>query len=337
MKNGDDGDELSEPLPREIYFVLNRPYCLWSSACASDNDDFIKSVNSKFYGRMSKQLSRRNLANDRTRAETGGIARIFWHHAIETFLTLVGATLQGPRATHSYFHMCRNDDLREIGRLIQLGERLPVELIKFNKPGWPGIFEAIFSLTPWHEDGMTAEFFTRFIKEAVGSFLSDLHRLEYNSLKHGMRVNVGASRLEIGPSKGEPDQAKKFVIGSKDSSHLLAIKPVPNVSKRAAKIHHQIERVTLGWSLERTIQDLDILAMAIDNQRSILRHILGEATNKLRFVRPGFNAQGKEEYFAQRPQLNNFVMRETFSLNEEFLETEAQIKKAFGVGVEERE
>lgn len=325
------GGEIESPLPRELYFVLDRPYSLWSSRCALDNDHFIKSLNAKFYSRLSSQLGRRKLSNDVIRSEVGGVARIFWHQAIETFITLVGATLQAPRACHGFFTHCKNEDVRQVGSALQRGERLPFEAVVLAETGWGGLFKAVFSITKWHDDGVTAEFFTRAVREMVSSYLSDLHRLEYNSIKHGMRVNFGSSQLEITSHDKEDSERNKIVLGSKDSSHLLALRPAGNLSRKKAKIHHQVERITLGWSLERTIQDLGLLSMAIENVRNLLLHALGSSPNKLRFVRPSMDDEDRQEYFSQRPQLANFVMREGFKLNDAMAESEEQIRNAFQV------
>lgn len=328
MSNSEVGGPINDPLPREFFFVLDRPHCLWSHQAQFECGQFLSSLNAKFYARLARQLCRRNLDNARSRAEAGGTARIFWHHAVETFVTLVGAAIQAPTALPAYFALCRNEDVREIAELIQARKRLPFEATVLREPGWAGLFRAVFEPTPWHDDGQTVAFYVKALQEIIVAYLSELHRLEYNALKHGMRVSIGSARLEFDPAKGEPIECA-FSISAQDASHLAVIKPVESARGAKARIHHQLERVTIGWSLERTIQDLDLLSGAIDNLRNLLTLLMHKKEGRLRFVRVDTSSEAHETYFARRPKLSSFVLRESFKPTEAAMPSADEMREQF--------
>ena len=142
------------------------------------------------------------------------------------------------------------------------------------------------------EDGpdSTRERFARFWSRLAGEFLNEKARAEYNSIKHGLRVNPGGFYLAIGreesPGVPAPAEAMRSMGGSPYGSTFFEIERV-GAGKRSP--HIRARSVSVNWSATGLCGRLALISSSITNIVGALRCAMGEdpANDRIRPTRPG--------------------------------------------------
>ncbi len=75
-----------------------------------------------------------------------------------------------------------------------------------------------------------------------------------------LRAHHGRFALAVGiqeaPGIPAPPEAMKFIGGSRDASFFDVVKPLRHATRQASKINFKIEKVSVAWSLEKTLAEL---------------------------------------------------------------------------------
>lgn len=314
-------------LPRAFFFVHDRPYCIWSRTITFDNQQFLGRTNASFYKKLAKKQLRRNLDNPRTRAEASIECRLFWHHAVETFVTLAGACIQAPQVAFAYFQMCKSEDSRHLAQNLQNKVEFKFANLKPIEVGWEGYFTAILSRVELFERAEMVSFFARAITDVVRRYLTHDHQTEYNSLKHGFRLSTGSVAFTLGNAAGDLDAPDSLKFDNQDSSALLRIVPIDGVSREKNKIHLQSESLIVGWDLQRTIREIYILSMMIENTVGFIRAITIEKPRKVRFSFPDLESEWAKRHFDETSNITTMTIRNRFQIPDQELEGSAEIKR----------
>ncbi len=289
----------------DAFCVLNRPYMVWSDDVDRDLSTFLEKMDTNFHNRMAHSVIR-GLFNDMENLESlprnstpdtkstskdyASLVRIFWHHGIETLLLILGSLVQAPHSVHAYFLKCRNEDLSEIADLLLFEKTFNYSRLADTKVTISKIMRAISTQSGWNDGNLTADRFEKSFRDMLRRYLTPEHRQEFNSLKHGMRAYHGEFTLTVGvedePGKMAPPENMQCVGHSKDTSFFGVSEPLLNASKSQSKIHFSVADVSVSWSMEKVLCDLQLISLMIGNIVSYLKILNGAQPGSVNFTRP---------------------------------------------------
>jgi hypothetical protein len=317
----------------EYYFVYDQPYCLWTENAVEKNDQFLSDIDPSIYDRQVKNYARRNLDKVAIRREISPLVRLFWHHSVETLLTLIGAALQAPRTVFAFFPDCSNQDVRNIAKSLYNSKPLEFCVIYPRPANFEDFSRFCYSWTKWANDEDTITFVARALNGIVGDYLRDGHRLEFNSIKHGLRMSTGETSFSMKPNEGDAPGIK---LSAKDSSRFMTIVPIDALGKEHKKIHRQVITVTTGWSLEKSIKDISLVAMMIGNVISLIRCLTEGSPSRHKFHQPVIDADWEAKYFDDVPQLQNMTWREGYDFRKAEILNGNEIKEQWRRMIEQK-
>lgn len=288
------------------FCVIDRPFVVWSDDVDRDRDEFLERIDADFYDRAAQGLVYTLLEDkpheatheadgnqgeiDQSRKDVSSLSRLLWHHGIETLVMMLGAYIQAPAAVHAYFLKCRTDDALEMARAILKGRR-PVQNkindVPFNVEN---LLLGLHSCAGWPDRDDTIQRFRGALRGMLAAFTREEHRWEYNSIKHGLRASHGRFALAVGieenPGVEASPDAMQLIGYSRDASFFDVAKPLRNASKEASRVNFNLDKVSVTWSLEKCLCDLQLLSILMGNTISALRIANGAASGTVRFRRP---------------------------------------------------
>lgn len=305
-------------MPKSVPFcVLETPYVVWSDDVYRDRDEFLQRVDAEFYSRIAEKIApdilstneneRKSASEEeydhKKRKDNSSLARLIWHHGIETLIMFFGAYIQTPGAVHAYFVKCKTEDAIKIAKSL-----LDEKALKYNRTnGKPfsiiNLLRGIHHCTPWLDKDETLEKFHSVILEMLSEFASDEHRYEYNSIKHGLRASHGRFAMSVGFEEvyGVPPalEAMQTIGFSRDASFFEVARNI-KTNSQSHKTNFILHRMNIAWSLEKVLCDLQLLSALIGNTVSALKIVAGAQPGTVAFSRPG-NA---EEWWKQYANLH---------------------------------
>jgi hypothetical protein len=269
---------------------------VWSDDVERDLDEFLTSVDADFYDRTARALIEASSdglsdeAEDLWRKDASSQSRLLWHHGIETLVMMLGAYVQAPGAVHAYFLKCRTEDALELARALLQGKRPAQNRITDAPFTLVNLLKGIHLSAVWRDVDDTLEKFARALGDILRSFAREEHRWEYNSIKHGLRAHHGKFGLAIGiqdaPGVPASADAMEMVGYSRDASFFNIAKPLRNATNQASRVNFALDKVSVAWSLEKVLCDLQLLSLLIGNTVSALRIVAGASPGTVVFKRP---------------------------------------------------
>jgi hypothetical protein len=291
------------------FCVVDRPFIVWSDDVERDNKSFLASLDSFFYIRAVRELigtdgdaALETDLDDQTRKDVSSLARMLWYHGAETLVMLLGAYVQAPNAVHAYVLKCRTEDAVSIARFLLRGERPAYNRINDAPFTILNLLRGIHRCAGWADLDDTIRKFERLLREVLSGFADEMHRCEYNSIKHGLRATHGPFALAVGleETPGVPAATEKMqMIGySRDASFFDVARPLTKATKVASKVNFRVEKVSVVWSLEKVLCELQILSLLLNNTLSALRIGSGAPPGTVIFNRPSEAEAWWEHYFS---------------------------------------
>ena len=326
------------PIP---FKVIDRPYVVWSYDPSAENAEFLESIDSDFYHRTIKNhfcdeegKLRFDPQDYEARKDISSLARLIWNHGLETLVTLLGAYVQAPHAVHGFFLKCENKDCRQIAKYLLVG-RIPesncLPLPNFN---FDAFVRGIHAKTIWVNDEATMRNFSRALRDMLHEYDRDDFRAEYNSIKHGLRAHHGRFAMAFGlqeaPGKPAPEENMTMISDSPDGSHFLTTKTFPNLTKKLAREQFSLQRSSVGWSLEKTLFDIQLFSSLIGNIVAALKIAMGAMPGSLQFFRPDVDAEWWRAYFdEQGPDVQSCSFSIDIELTQNFDDAEKQAARFY--------
>lgn len=320
--------------------VIDRPYVIWSSNPHQENIEFLDSIDHDFYHRTVQTQFCDDHGNLRVGAEKSDarkdiatLARLIWNHGLETLVTLLGAYVQAPHAVHGFSLKCENKDCRKIANYLLSGHIPQNNCLTKSKFNFDDFVCGIHLNAVGINDEATMSNFSRALSEMLVAYDRDDHRAEYNSIKHGLRAHHGRFAMAIGLQKEggvpAPDENMRMMADTPDGSHFLTIKNFKNIPNKTAREQFSVQGSSVGWSLERTLQDIQLFSIFIGNIVAALKVAVG-ATPTVQFFRPVVEPAWWDAYFAkQRPIISNFSFGEYIEIPSKLEDAEKQAAKFY--------
>lgn len=291
---------------------------VWSDDVNRDLKEFLEQFDAAHYERAAHALVRSleeeaqskptsndlpsHNGNDQGRKDISSLSRLLWHHGVETLVMMLGAYLQAPGAVHAYFLKCRTEDIREIARML-LEDRLPIWNRSISGSfSIENLLQGIHHSAGWTMKEDTIQKFALSLNEMLHSFTREEHRWEYNSIKHGLRVGHGSFALAAGiedtPGVEASTEAMQLIGYSREASFFDIAKPLKNATKAENRVNFRLDSVSVTWSLEKVLYDLQALSFLISNTVSALKIIGGVPPGTVKFLRPSDMTQWWQQYEA---------------------------------------
>jgi hypothetical protein len=282
------------------FCVIEKPYMIWAADAPADNEHFLKCLDANLYYRMAhniiganqpheeaKQPATKNVEGDQDRKDVSTLSRLLWHHGVETLVMLLGAYIQAPSAVHAYFLKSKTEDAVQMANLLLLEESPKYHRLEGAPFSLVSLLNGIHRCAGWQQHDVILERFARALRYMLSDYVDDNHRAEYNSIKHGLRASHGRFALAVGiedvPGTPAPPEAMHTVGFSRDASFFEIVKPLTNATKQQSKINFMTEQVSVSWSLERVLMDLQLLSFLLHNTVSALRIAAGAPPKSVTF------------------------------------------------------
>lgn len=282
------------------FCVVDRPFMVWGDDLAGDNVNFLERVDASLYYRTAHELLARpahsgdgdegvsNLEeNEQGRKDISSLSRLLWHHGMETLVMMLGAYMQAPSAAPAYFLKCRTEDAIQLAKLL-LEERRP----KYNRLNdtpftLVSLLNGIHLCAGWIDRDVVVGRLARALRGMLSDYGDEEPRWEYNSIKHGLRASHGRFGIAVGvqeaPGIPAPPEDMDMVGFSRDASFFDVAKPLRNATKQASKAHFLMGKVSVAWSLEKVLCELQLLSLLLHNTVSALRIVGGSAARTVTF------------------------------------------------------
>ncbi|MCL9852200.1 hypothetical protein RSP673_011095 [Ralstonia solanacearum P673] len=287
---------LRDSMRTHVFAVLGEPYCLWEHPLDTLNVEFLDGFDAGYF----KFVAEKSNVDGRPSEEATRAAvqlRLSYHHALETFFSLVGALIQAPTCVYGWLAKCKTEDLRALVEAVSSSSFRFPKALQVSELNWRTLSEAMFSGV--QASGVsTADLVSGFEDlwaKLAQEFVSQSNIDEYNSLKHGFRVRAGGFKLEFGipEDPSVPDgPVKTFDFGGSHygSSYLRVMRA--GGEGRANRSLLPLRQM-VNWSVEQTRLLLELISYSIHNVVSFLKLANGAPANTVPFIVPDateFNA-----------------------------------------------
>jgi hypothetical protein len=261
--------------------------CCWASDLDRRNRDFLSSIDYRFF-EYTARLHGQQLAGE-SRQQAAIALRVGYHHGLETLFTLLGAALQAPDCVVGYVPHLRANQLKNLVDRFSRRDHSLVRL-KLDEYSWAGLSRGINRFPPASDpDRKLAERFGTLWARLAHDFLDESNQQEYNSIKHGFRVQAGGFALAIGiePAFGvpAPPEAMRLIGKSEFGTSFFVPKGIPGGSRRES-LNFQVRRVSLNWNAHGISAALLLMAMSINNVVSYLKLLNHVPKEDVHFIVP---------------------------------------------------
>lgn len=271
-----------------VFAVMDEPYCVWEHPLDQHNVDFLSGIDTEYFRFAADTLNASaQSSDDQRRAAT--LLRSVYHHAMETFFSLIGAALQAPHCVYGWLTQCKTDALRTLVEQISEEKFVSPHVMKDDTVSWTSIATWIFGNSDTDQDERirAIERFADLWAKSAEIFLRQESIDEYNSLKHGFRVELGGFHLEM---KVESPEASEFPTkhlplgGSKYGSSYFRLGRVGGNERANRSLLPQHHRI--NWSVEQTRSLLVLLGVSIHNVIGFLKVLNGTPGNSVKLHCP---------------------------------------------------
>lgn len=274
------------------YFVIDeRPLCLWDIDLKKRTLEFLESLDPSYFEYVAdthiNNIGDGIEAKSKDSQHAALTMRTTYSQALETLFALISAAIQAPYCSQAWVALYRNHELRHIIDKIHYHKPL-LSQIKHKVLTWSSISEAIFLslvLEDKEKEGAIKAGFAQLWSHFAADFLDNEFTEEYNSIKHGLRVQPGGFYIAIGSQKhkGEPATSEKMnLLGKSEfgSGYVAADKIGDSSYHLRMTSHHR------NWNPEDIAWGLHMVSMSISNIQSALKILNGVPAQEVQFIWP---------------------------------------------------
>lgn len=305
-----------------IFAVDETPYCVWEEDLQERNLRFVERIDHGYFEYLATTHAVNLEGQDQQRAAIA--LRTGYHHALETFFTLLCASIQAPGCVVGWVQKCQAGQLRSLVRKIQKGRHHLYNRIGLPYVGWQVLSDTI-NLFHYENESRTKEskeLFAGLWARFASDFLDDYHIKEYNSIKHGFRARAGGFTLAAGVEHeygvAPPEEEMQVVGGSTFGTSFYAAHPIEGAPQLGRDPHFRVRSYAVNWRPEALIPALQLAAISIQNIISRIRIWHGIDARTVPFLRPEDSA-----YFDEPWRYSVGVT----SMNMDTIITEANIRR----------
>ncbi len=274
-----------------FFFVGSRPLCLWETDIFYKNHRFIDSIDPGYFEYLcdihSKSINdKENLTNQGVQHAALAL-RTAYSQSIETLFALIFASIQAPWCVPAWMNSYKNHELRNLVESVQ-NEQPIISRLDTDSLSWLDLYDALFPGLESENTERTSAMkagFSRVWKCFAHDFLSEQSNREYNSIKHGLRIQSGGFEVRIGIPKEpgvRPEEADMLVLTSSPfGSRYLK-------SEKVGGEAHNLRMVgeSRNWDIESLIWGIQLAAMSIENIKRMLKALIAEGATQITLKSP---------------------------------------------------
>lgn len=253
------------------FAVNEKTRCYWDTDLPSKNAEFIGGIDPGYFSYLAETHGENLDGDSENRAHAAMAVRSAYHHGVETLFALLFAGLQAPGCVIGWMQEYATGDLRELVGSVG-GE--PARYLKIRPElwTWEGIARAVFAPCYGRADDVeeVAALFGRFFSRLAREFLAERHAVEYNSIKHGLRLTPGATQIRVAfQEEGEPGSFSEFEpVIEGGHGHRFYVR---NLIARSGRARHlSLKQSFVNWEPEGLCADLGVISVCIHNVRTWL-------------------------------------------------------------------
>jgi hypothetical protein len=294
-----------------LFCVGNKPYCVWEAN--DSNKDAIRGIDPSYFS----YLAATHTANLQGEHRSKAVAALStsYYHGLETLFMLIFAALQAPRCVSGWLLKCWPQQLRELVADMSVGKFPRAVRWKLQAGSWESVSKLmngkLFAGLP-EANEMVESFgvlWTRFARDYTEEYRID----EYNSFKHGFRIQVGVGptvtiRQKADGSIPPPDQAKLPILQSDFGSSFCVEHELVDAHDPNLKHHFTIKYCHVNLQAEDLAKDLELLRISIHNVVAFLKMANGFPNGEISVASPD-----EKEVFKQSDAKSGNLARITFS------------------------
>lgn len=272
------------------FMVADRPYCVWSWDIDERNAELLRGIDPWYFKHLALMYAEFLQTDENQYASIG--LRTAYHHSLETLFALICATLQAPHCVLGWLLKYRTSDLYELVRKISAGEQI-ISLLDLRGTSWQSISKLINRSgtgDPQKSHHM-AELFGGLWSRLAEDFLNETYSVEYNSIKHGMRVSLGGFWVSMGKEEtaGVPPPRDRMAALGGSEFGVSFFKP----SNLHNSSNFWLRRHLLNWAPGNLVRALHLISMSLNNILAFLR-----VQNRVDAEGLGLVGPDDETYFA---------------------------------------
>lgn len=180
------------------FAVDETPYCLWDSDIQHHNHFFIQNIDPNYFKHVAQVNS--GLLSGDARQYAAVALRAAYSQGLETFFSILAATIQAPDCVIGWMLKYQNKDLYEVVRKIH--NRIGVKTkLRLEDCCWNSVSSMLirpFATGDRDKDEQIQTSFAHLWRRFAQDFLDEKKGHEYNSIKHGFRIIPGGIRTYMG-------------------------------------------------------------------------------------------------------------------------------------------
>jgi hypothetical protein len=263
----------------KVIIVDSEPYCIWESDISEQNRMFLDGIDTGYFEYILDSHIESNPDKEipyieQVRASV--LLRSTYHHAMETMFSLLGALLQSPECTYAWMIKCKNIELVNVIKRISVQDNTLHHELKIDNVSWKEIAKIVFLGVEFEgqSNEKTSSQYGTLWKRLAEEYCDKNKTLEYNSIKHGLRINSGGHSFSFGlqSKAGEPAKQEDMTVFSNSNFGSSFIKMEPSNTDRGNRSLIS-KKVTLGWEIENIVGRLNLITSSIKNIVLRLKHI----------------------------------------------------------------
>ncbi len=180
------------------FAIVDRPMCVMGISLEQENLRFLRGLDPEFF--LYQAAAHQHPDTSGSAATRAALAlRINYGMAVEALFAILGAVIQAPDCVFGWLGAYKNDELRELVR--RISDAAPLRTLPPFRPATWSEISAVL-LEPLRARSVeshqqVSELFARSWRLFAGELINDQAIREYNSLKHGFRVQPGAVKIDF--------------------------------------------------------------------------------------------------------------------------------------------
>jgi len=269
---------------RALFFVGDRPHAVWDPDIREKNLQILRHFDTHQFEYLADVHSAQIETEHAKQAATA--LRTSYGLALETFFSLLGAAIQAPDCVFGWLNRYREPDLDLILRGIMGSKRLCTRYK--GRLTWESLSNTVHRNLVLPDKRLEAEIKSRFAlfwEYLATDYLDLAQRSEFNSAKHGLRLQPGGFRAAVGLQEHRdvpaPLERMKGIGGSEFGATILALE---RIGKN--KFDYRVRENSRNWDLASLVGRIRIISMSVNNVVSFLLILNGQDSAQVRFFWP---------------------------------------------------
>lgn len=207
---------------------------------------------------------------------------VTYNQAIEAFLALLFAVFQAPQCPIAWLLQYHRSDLIELINCVENNSHVDIFRILPDGPEWEGIARTINLIEGTAEvsrETVTGSY-SSFWRNLAREYCDERYYDEYNSIKHGNRVQLGGFQVEIGISPHAMHRLETSDYGTTIQRRKL----LTNTPKKAKKNVFGLRETHFNWEPRRIVRRTELIRDSMFNTLQFLRGVRLGNLNQVEFT-----------------------------------------------------